>query len=98
MRRSAEHVRRPLTADEKMRVDVARAETEEDKLEILQMAARFKREADAERATLQDALQHLKAERIQQGLSLADIQQRTGLEGPQLSRLESETDMNPTIA
>ena len=50
-----------------------------------------------ERATLQEALQVLKAERIQQGLSLADIQQRSGIEKPNLSRLENET-ANPTVA
>ncbi len=32
------------------------------------------------RATLQDALRLLKAERVRQGLSLADIQDRTGIE------------------
>ena len=49
-------------------------------------------------ATLQDALRLLRAERVRQGLSLADIQDRTGIERPNLSRLENEGSSNPTVA
>jgi len=98
MRRTAKHVRRELTADERKRVAAARAEIEQDKPEILRKAKEYKQEADAARATLQEALQTLKQERRSQGLSLADIQERTGIERPNLSRLENEADANPTIA
>jgi DNA-binding phage protein len=97
MRRTAKHVRRELTADERKRVAAARAEIEQDKPEILRKAKQYKQEADAARATLQEALQTLKQERRSQGLSLADIQERTGIERPNLSRLENEADANPTI-
>ena len=97
MRKSAKHVHRQLTPAEQMRVAAARAEVEQDKAEILEQAKQYKKEADAERATLQEALQILKSERIQQGLSLADIQQRTGIEKPNLSRLENDSLANPTI-
>ncbi len=98
MGRTAKHVRRELTADERKRVAAARAEIEQDKPEILRKAKQYKQEADAARATLQEALQTLKQERCSQGLSLADIQERTGIERPNLSRLENEAHANPTIA
>jgi DNA-binding phage protein len=97
MRRTAKHARRELTADERKRVAAARVAIEQDKPEILRKAKQYKQEADAARATLQEALQTLKQERRSQGLSLADIQERTGIERPNLSRLENEADANPTI-
>ena len=98
LRRTAKHIRRELTADERKRVAAARAEVEQDKPEIQRKAKRYKQEADAARATLHEALQLLKEERCRQGLSLADIQERTGIERPNLSRLENESEANPTIA
>jgi DNA-binding phage protein len=98
MRRTAKHMRRELTADERKRVAAARSEIEQDKPEILRKAKQYKQEADAARATLQEALQMLKRERQSQGLSLADIQERTGIDRPNLSRLENEAAANPTIA
>ena len=98
MRRTAKHIRRELTADERKRVAAARVEVDQDKPEILRRATRYKQEADAARATLREALQMLKRERQSQGLSLADIQERTGIERPNLSRLENEAEANPTIA
>lgn len=98
MRRTAKHVRRELTSEERARVTVARAEVEQDKAEFLRKAKQYKQEVDAARATLQEALRMLKEERINQGLSLADIQERTGIERPNLSKLENEAEANPTIA
>ena len=47
---------------------------------------------------LKAAMQLLQAERIRQGLSLSDIQRKTGIEPPNLSRLENDNSANPTIA
>jgi len=47
---------------------------------------------------LQHTVALLKAERIRQGLSLTDVNQRSGIEKSTLSRLENEEDVNPTIA
>lgn len=98
MRKSAKHLRRNLSRDERERVATARVEAGQDKADILRRAKQYKQEADPERATLREAMQVLKAERIHRGLSLADIQKRTGIEPPNLSRLESEAGANPTIA
>lgn len=98
MRKLAKQVHRPLTAEERKRVTAARAEVETEKADIRRQAKQYKKEADEARATLQEAMQMLKAERIGQGLSLADIQERTGIERPNLSKLENEAEANPTIA
>lgn len=47
---------------------------------------------------LRQALAALRAERERQGLSLADINARTGIDRAALSRLENNEDSNPTLA
>ncbi len=47
---------------------------------------------------LRQVLAALRAERERQGLSLADINERTGIDRAALSRLENNEDANPTIA
>ena len=46
---------------------------------------------------LRQALSALRAERERQGLSLADINERTGIDRAALSRLENNEDANPTL-
>ena len=96
--RQAKHVRRDLTDAERARVKEARQLVQQDEAEIRGMAKKYKQEYDAAQATLQEALQLLKAERLRQGLSLADIQDRVGIERPNLSRLENDAEANPTVA
>jgi DNA-binding phage protein len=96
--RKAKHVRRELTDAERARVEEARQLVQKDEAEIRGAARQYKQEYDAAQATLQEALQLLKAERLRQGLSLADIQDRAGIERPNLSRLENDTEANPTVA
>jgi DNA-binding XRE family transcriptional regulator len=96
-RRQAKHVHRPLTQEERARVVEARRLVEPEADEIRRLARENKRAYDAGLATLQEALQLLKAERLRQGLSLADMQQRTGIERSNLSRLETEAEANPTV-
>ena len=47
---------------------------------------------------LQQVLAALRAERERQGLSLADVTARTGIDRAALSRLENNEDANPTLA
>lgn len=47
---------------------------------------------------LRQVLAALRAERTRQGLSLADINERTGIDRAALSRLENNEDANPTLA
>ena len=97
-RREMKHTRRALTADEQARVAEARKLVAGDETEIRQKAREYKSAYQAGRATLQDALKLLKAERERMGLSLADVSERTGIERPNLSRLENEPEANPTVA
>lgn len=96
--RRAKHVRRELTESERARVTEARRLVPQDEAEIRGLAKKYEQEYETARATLQEALQMLKAERVRQGLSLADIQERTGIERPNLSRLENDAEANPTVA
>lgn len=98
VKRQAQHVRRQLTSEEQTHVDEARRLTDAEAPEIRRKAKQLKAKSDVARATLQDALRLLRAERVRQGLSLADIQDRTGIERPNLSRLENEDSSNPTVA
>jgi DNA-binding phage protein len=98
VKRQAKHVRRQLTSEEQARVDKTRRLTDAEASEIRRKAKQLKAESDVARATLQDALRLLREERVRQGLSLADIQDRTGIERPNLCRLENEGSSNPTVA
>ncbi|MDA1054103.1 MAG: helix-turn-helix transcriptional regulator [Planctomycetota bacterium] len=98
VRRQAKHVRRDLTDAERARVSEARRLVQEEEAEIRSKAKKYKQEYDAAQVALRDALELLKAERMRQDLSLADMQERTGIERPNLSRLESDAEVNPTVA
>ncbi len=47
---------------------------------------------------LRQVLSALRAERERQGLSLADINERTGIDRAALSRLENNEEANPTLS
>jgi DNA-binding phage protein len=96
--RQAKHVQRELTELERARVSEARRLVQQDETEIRRLAQNYKHEYDTAHATLQEAIELLKAERVRQGLSLADVQERTGMERPNLSRLENDAEANPTVA
>lgn len=70
----------------------------EEKEEIIAKARQYKAEHDAVVASLEHVMRPLKAERKRQGLSLADMKERTGIDRAALSRLESGQHPNPTIA
>jgi DNA-binding XRE family transcriptional regulator len=70
----------------------------EEKDEIIAKARQYKAEHDAVVASLEHVMRALKAERERQGLSLADMKERTGIDRAALSRLESGQHPNPTIA
>jgi DNA-binding phage protein len=96
--RQVKHTHRPLTPEEKQRVAEARRLIASEEPEIRRKAKAYKHAYEAARATLQDAVKVLKTERERMGLSLAEVAERTGIERPNLSRLENETESNPTIA
>lgn len=96
-RHEAKHVRRELTDAQRVRVAEARRLIQDEAAEIRRKAKKYKQECDAAQATLREAARLLKDERVRQGLSMTDIQKRTGIDPPNLSRLENDVDANPTI-
>ena len=75
-----------------------RRQLDSENAEILAEARRHKAAHDAVAADLRKAFELLKAERLSQGLSLADMRARTGIGRSAISRLENDPEANPTIA
>ncbi|MFZ5829385.1 MAG: helix-turn-helix domain-containing protein [Planctomycetota bacterium] len=95
--RKARRVHRELTPEEQRRWQRAREEAEDEKEEILAEGRRIKSAQSRIRVAVRDALKLLKAERQAMGLSLADIEQKSGIGRAALSRLENEREPNPTV-
>lgn len=96
--RIAKRSERRLTPEEKARVAEVRRLVEGEREEILRRGREILAEERGQNAALRDVSRLLKAERLSQGLTLADVQQRSGIDPPALSRLENEADANPTVA
>jgi predicted transcriptional regulator len=96
-KREARRLRRQLTPEEKQRWPQARKEADAEKEEILAKGRRIKAARNRARVAIRDALKTLKVEREAQGLSLSDIEHRSGIGRAALSRLENETEPNPTM-
>jgi ABC-type phosphate transport system auxiliary subunit len=90
MKREARRSSRPLSAGELAQWrTLAQAVDTEEAEEIIELGRQHRR--------LSEALKLLRRERERQGLSLADVQQRTGIDRSALSRLETATEPNPTF-
>ena len=96
-KREARRIYRELTADEKQRRQQARQQAEEEKEAILAQGRRVKAARRRGAVALRDAFQLLKEERQAQGLSLAELEARTGIGRAALSRLENDSTANPTV-
>ena len=89
-----QNIQRPKDSAESKRLD---AEFASEKDEVLAAAHESKVTYDAIAPELRDVLKLLKAERQAQGLSLSEIELRSGLAKSKLSRLENDPDCNPTL-
>jgi DNA-binding XRE family transcriptional regulator len=96
-KRQAKEVWRELTPAEMERWRRAVHETEAEKEGILAEGRRIFGARKRAQVAVRDAFKLLKAEREARGLSLSDIEQRSGIARSALSRLENETDPNPTL-
>jgi hypothetical protein len=83
---------------ERSRLRGLRGEIDAEKDEIIAEGRGHKAAHDASLAQLREVMQLLRAERMRQGLSLADVQERTGIPRSAISRLETDPDANPTLA
>ncbi len=98
MARQAKRIVRPLSDADRAKYRRLREQLETEKPEILKLGRRLKLEQDAAIAELRETFQLLKAERERQGLSLSDVEERTGIGRSAISRLENASGNNPTIA
>ncbi len=75
---------------------VAAARADMPALHCQGMEAR--RRIAADRTRIEETCRLLRAERVRQGLTLAELEDRTGISRGQISRLENLLENNPTIA
>ena len=94
---TSERVFRELTSVERARLDIARAETETLRNDIMAEGRLRKKAWQATRREVERTVAALRKEREQQGLSLADVEARCGLKRSSLSRLENDPKANPTL-
>ena len=90
-----ERIRKPKSAAEWQQLD---AELASEKDEVLEAARESKAAYDAMAPELREVLKLLKAEREAQGLSLAEIESRSGVAESKLARLENDSESNPTLS
>lgn len=93
-----QRIYRPATDEERKRHAQVREQIATELPEIRQRARERLALLKNEGTPLRQVLTALRAERERQGLSLADINERTGIDRAALSRLENNEDANPTLA
>ena len=93
-----QRIYRKATAEEQARHAKLREQIADELPEIRKRAKERMALLKEEGTPLRQVLGALRAERERQGLSLADINERTGIDRAALSRLENNEDANPTLA
>jgi hypothetical protein len=96
-KQTARRVIRALTADETQRLAAARQAVEAERDEILREGRIAKNAWRAMRREVEATVAGLRMERERLGLSLADVEERSGLRRSVLSRLENDKTTNPTL-
>lgn len=97
-RERGKRIYREATDEEKIRHAKARDLIAQELPEIRKRAKNRLSLLANEGTPLRQVLGALRAERERQGLSLADINQRTGIDRAALSRLENNENPNPTLS
>lgn len=97
MAKKAKRIKRAISDEDRRKYSDIRRQLDGERDEILTEARRRKRIHDTVTAELRQAFRILKQERIAQGLSLADMRDRTGMSRSAISRLENDETANPTI-
>ena len=96
-KRQGEPLRRELTPEEEDRWRQAWEDAEREKEPMPAKGRQIKAARNHVRVAVRDALMFLKAERHAQGLSLGDVEKRSGMGPAAVSRLENETETTPTL-
>lgn len=89
---------RKATTEERARHAKIREQITDELPEIRKRAKERLALLKREGTPLRQVLSALRAERERQGLTLADISERTGIDRAALSRLENNEDANPTLS
>ncbi len=97
-RERGKRIYRKATDEERMRHAKIREQIAAELPDIKQRARDRLTLLKKEGTPLRQVLGKLRAERERQGLSLADINKRTGIDRAALSRLENNPEANPTLA
>ena len=96
-RPTAKRVYRELTAEERKLVQQARESAGADREAILAEGRARKSAWKSMRRDVARTITALKAERQRLGLSLADVEARSDLKRSAISRLENDSNTNPTL-
>jgi DNA-binding Xre family transcriptional regulator len=83
---------RRLTAEEKETYRIVRQQIAEELPDIMRRGRQAK-----QRLHLKQVIKALREQRQQQGMSLADLKERTGIDRGTLSKMENESDPNVTM-
>jgi DNA-binding phage protein len=86
-----------MTADERAAMELAIAEESAGKVANIAAAAPVVARLEAERAGLVTLVAQLKSGRQAAGVSLSEMETRTGIQKSALSRLENSKAPNPTL-
>jgi DNA-binding phage protein len=89
---------RPATDEERARHQLAREQIAAELPEIKERALATLGALKKKGTPIRHVIAALRAERERQGLSLADLNERTGIDRAALSRLENNEEGNPTIS
>jgi len=96
-RKVAVRIHRPLTALQQRRAEPALEEAEREKTQILARGRAIKGLHANARASRSEAFQLLKTARQSQGVTLQELEKRTGIRISAISRLENDPAANPTV-
>ena len=96
--REIKRIYRPLSDADRKKYQRMREEIEADKPRINAIAQRLQREHDEALAELAQVVDRLREAREEQGLSLADVRDRSGLQRSAVCRLENDMGANPTLS
>jgi len=94
---TSERVYRELSADEQQLVIHARKEADVNRDQILAAGRLRKRALELSRDQIHRTLAALKAKRESLGMSLADVERKSGLKPSAISRLENDPQANPML-
>ena len=97
-RERGKRIYRPATEAERSRHENIRARVAEELPELKHRARERLAILKRDGTPLRQVMSVLRAERKRLGLSLTDLNERTGIDRAALSRLENNEDANPTLA